>query len=316
MKIFCALLVAAAGLTLPAQAELVNAVKAVVHDAVVTQFEVEYNAEAVVDGLRRQYRNQPDVFQRELYKALNEIMEERLKRQLILHDFKAGGYNIPEPILESAIQEEVDRRGGREKLTKALQAQGRTFEKFRQQTRESIIMSALRAKNISQELIISPHRIEAYYLANQDKYKVGEQVKLRRIMLNSSSDSDAAATRKLADEIRAKIKDGAAFSEMAAVYSQSTDRRDGGLWGWHEKSGLAPELANVAFSLKPGEVSEAVPIGNAYFILFVEDKRTAHSKALSEVRNEIEATLLTEERARLEKQWIERLKKKTFVRYF
>jgi peptidyl-prolyl cis-trans isomerase SurA len=198
MKIFCVLLIAVASLSLPAYGQLVNAIKAVVHDAVVTQFEVEYNAEAVVDSLRRQYRGQPEAFQRELYKSLNEIFEERLKRQLILHDFKAGGYNIPEPILESAIQEEVDRRGGREKLTKALQAQGRTFEKFRQQTRESIIMSALRAKNVSQELIISPHRIEAYYLANKDKYKVDEEVKLRRIMLNAPSEADVAATRTLA----------------------------------------------------------------------------------------------------------------------
>jgi peptidyl-prolyl cis-trans isomerase SurA len=103
---------------------------------------------------------------------------------------------------------------------------------------------------------------------------------------------------------------------MAAVYSQSPDRRDGGLWGWVEKSVLAPELAEAAFTLKPGEVSDVIRIGNAHFILLVEDKRTAHNKSLSEVRNEIENRLLTEERARLEKQWIERLKKKTFVRYF
>jgi len=34
------------------------------------------------------------------------------------------------------------------------------------------------------------------------------------------------------------------------------------------------------------------------------------------VRDQIEKDLLTQEQSRLEKQWIERLKKKTFVRYF
>lgn len=309
-------MVAAVSFGFSAHAELVNAIKAVVHDAVVTQEEVESYTAPVEDSLRSRYGRQPEVYQRELIKALNENLEERLKRQLILHEFKAGGYNIPEPILESAVQEEIDRRGGRERLMKTLQARGMTFEKFRQQARENIILGALRSKNIAQEIIISPHKIERYYLANKDNYKVDEEVKLRRIMLNSPSPAEAASARQLAEEIRAKIKAGAAFSEMATIYSQSPDRRDGGLWGWVEKSVLNEKLAEAAFSLKPGEITEVLEVGNAVFLLLVEDRRTAHNKALSEVRDEIEATLLREERDRLEKQWIERLKKKTFVRYF
>lgn len=308
--------VTATGLAVSAPAELVNAIKAVVHDTVVTQEEVENYTAQAEDALRRQYGRQPEVYQRELLKALNENLEERLKRQLILHEFKSGGYNIPEAILESAVQEEIDKRGGRERLLKTLQARGMTFEKFRQQTREGIILGALRAKNISQEIIISPHKIESYYLANQDRYKMDEGVKLRRIVLNKPSEAEAETVRKLAEEIRAKIKAGAAFSEMASIYSQSPDRRDGGLWGWVEKSVLRKELADVAFTLKPGEVSDVIDVGNALFLLLVEERRSTHVKALSEVRDEIEASLLKEERDRLEKQWIDKLKKKTFVRYF
>ena len=48
----------------------------------------------------------------------------------------------------------------------------------------------------------------------------------------------------------------------------------------------------------------------------VEEARVAHVKALAEVRDEIEKNLVLSERERIEKQWIEKLKKKTFVRYF
>jgi peptidyl-prolyl cis-trans isomerase SurA len=307
----------AASLTLSARAELVNAIKVVVHDAVVTQYEVEDYTAAAEDELRRRFRTQEEVYQRELLKALNENLEERLRRQLILHEFKAGGYNIPEPILESAVQEEIDKRGGRERLTKILNARGMTWEKFRQQTRESIILSALRAKNISQEIIISPHKIESYYLANQSDYKLENQVKLRRIMLKNTADGrDAAATRQLAGEIRAKVKTGSAFSEMASMYTELDDKREGGLWGWLETSALNTNIVSAVSSLKPGEVSDVIELGNAHYLFLLEDKRTAHHKPLNEVRDEIEANLLKEERDRLEKQWIERLKKKTFVRYF
>lgn len=308
-------LIATAGFSLSLHAELVNGIKAIVHDSVVTKHEVESITAPAEQLLRERYRGQPDAYERELLKVLNENLEDRLKRQLILQDFKRGGYNFPEPIIQEAVEEEIRTRfGGREKLIKSLQSMGMTFEKFRQQTRENIIMRALRSKNISQEIIVSPHRIETFYLANKDKFQVEDEVKLRMIVLNKPSEADAAGVRKLADEIRAKVKAGAAFSEMAGVYSQG--RNPGGDWGWVERSVLRKELADIAFNLKVGEVSEPTEIGNACYLMLVEDKRPAHTKALSEVRIEVEETLLQEERARLEKQWIDRIKKKTFVRYF
>ena len=50
--------------------------------------------------------------------------------------------------------------------------------------------------------------------------------------------------------------------------------------------------------------------------MLVDDKKEAHTKPLTEVRDEIERELLGQERARLRRQWVERLKSKSFVRYF
>ena len=52
------------------------------------------------------------------------------------------------------------------------------------------------------------------------------------------------------------------------------------------------------------------------YLLMVDEVSTSHYKPLSEVREVIEKTLVTGERKRLEKQWIDRLKKKTFIQYF
>ena len=315
--------VATAGFGLSLQAELVNGIQAIVHDAVVTKQEVDLYTAPAEEVLRRRHRAQPDVYARKLAEARNENLEERLKRQLILRDFKTGGYNLPEPIIQGAVEEEIRTRyEGHEKLIKSLQEQGITYEKFRQQTREKIILSALRGKNISQEIIISPHKIERFYLANQEKFKVNEEVKLRVIVLNIPAESAAAAVRQNAEGLRAQIQAGTAFSELAAQHSQGRQREQGGDWGWIQKYDLdgalvlRKELAEPAFALKPGEMSEVLVIDNTCYLLLVEDKRPPHTKPLSEVREVVEQTLLQEERARLEKLWIDRLKKKTFVRYF
>jgi peptidyl-prolyl cis-trans isomerase SurA len=300
-----------------APAEIVNGIKAIVQDSVITSQEVQNLALPAIDVLRRQYRAQPEVFQKKLSETLQDSLEQLIERQLILHDFKSAGYNLPESIINEAVEERIrERYGDRAKLIKTLQSQGMTFEKFRQQVRDQFIIEALRAKNISSEVIISPHKIETYYSAHKDKYQVDDQVKLRMIVLNKGAAAGSANARQLADEIRKKIVDGAAFSEMASVYSQGSQRSQGGDWGWVERSVLRKELADVAFGLPGGKLSDVIETPDACYLMLVEDKKPAHVKPLSEVRDEIERNMLAEERVRLSKQYIDRLKQKTFVRYF
>ena len=63
-------------------------------------------------------------------------------------------------------------------------------------------------------------------------------------------------------------------------------------------------------------MSDVIDTPQACYLMLVEATRSTYVKPLSEVRDDIEATLRTQEQARLEKQWIGELKKKTFIRYF
>src|SRR5206468_7485976 len=102
--------------------------------------------------------------EKKLLETLNDALEQLVQRQLILSDFKTAGYNLPESYIDDAVQERIHQRyGDRVTLIKTLQAEQMTYEAFRQQLREQFIVEALRQKNISSELIISPHKIEVYY---------------------------------------------------------------------------------------------------------------------------------------------------------
>ena len=301
---------------LPLRADLADGVKAIVNDTVITYAQVEDFAAPAAEALRRQYAGQPDVFQQKLAAALNDSLEQLVERQLILHDFDVEGYKLPDSVVDELVQDRIhDRFGDRVTLTKTLQAQGITYEQFRKNIRDQYIESALRNQNVSREIIISPYKVETYYLAHQDDFKVGDQVKLRMIVLNKNSDDDQSAPR-MAEEILTQIKQGASFGQMASVYSQGSQRSEGGDWGWVERSVLRKELADVAFSLQPGQMSGVIDTPQACYLMLVEATRPAHVKPLSEVRDDIEATLRVQEQSRLEKQWISELKKKTFIRYF
>lgn len=302
------------GLALHAQS--INGMKAVVHDSVVTFRDVEVLTAPVAQVLRSQFRTQPEVYQQRLGESLNENLEQLVERQLILRDFVASGYNIPESIIDEVVQDRIrEQFGTRANMTRSLQAQGITYEKFRQQVRDQFIIRALRSKNVSSEIIISPYKIEEYYNTNKAAYRMEDQVKLRMIVLNKPA-GDASQIRELAIELRTKIEAGADFAEMAKTYSQGSQRAQGGEWGWVERPVLRQELSVVAFSLPAGGLSDVIETPEAFYLMRVEEVKPEHYKPLSEVRDEIERILQTSEQDRLQKQYVQRLKKKTFVRYF
>jgi peptidyl-prolyl cis-trans isomerase SurA len=311
------LMTATVAAVLTARAELVNGIDAIVHDSIITMSEVQDLTEPYAEDLRRQYNERPDILTKKITDAYKDNLQQLMERQLILHEFATAGYNLPESIIDEQLDEYIKNKyGDRVTLTKTLQQQGITFEKFRQQFRDRFIVEQMRYKNISSAILISPHKVEAYYLDHKDDFKEEDQVKLRMIVLTNAPETDTTQTRKLADEILGRLKDGASFSEMASLYSQGSQKREGGDWGWVEKSVLRKELADVAFTLKPGERSGVIETPGAFYIMLVEDKHTAHVRDLPEVRDEIEKILLTKERTRLQQQWIENLKKKTFIREF
>jgi parvulin-like peptidyl-prolyl isomerase len=303
---------------LPAGAELADGIKAIVHDSIITYQQVEDYAAPVVDQLR-QFRNQQEVFQKKLAETLDESLDVLLENQLILHDFDSAGiYKFPEGLVDEQVEAYIRSAygGDRVRFIKGLQAEGKTFEQFRNELRERRIIEYMRYAHGSSEVIVSPHKIEVYYVEHKDQFKVEPEVKLRMIVLTNNPAGDTNETRKLAGEILTKINEGATFAEMASIHSDGAQRSQGGEWGWVEKSVLRKELADVAFTLKPGEKSGVIETPEACYLMLVEDKRPEHIKPLNEVRDDIEKTLLAQEGNRLQKQWIDRLKKKTFVRYF
>jgi len=318
MKPFYFILALVVGMAISAGAEpaVVDGVKGVVSSSVVTFSEVEDYSRPAADALRRQYAGQPDVFQEKLNATLNDSLEQLIERSLILKSFDTEGYKLPDSVIDELVQERIrDRFGDRVTFMKTLQAQGLTVEQFRKQVREQYIESALRNQNVQREIFISPYKIENYYLANQDEFRVEDEIHLRMIVLTKAAPDDTNAL-KLAHEIQSKIKDGTPFAEMASIYSQGSQQHQGGDWGWVQKSVLRKELAEVAFTLPPGTVSDIVETPDTCYLMLVEDKHASRVRPLTEVAADIEKTLRLKQQAKLQKDWIESLKKKTFIRYF
>lgn len=70
-------------------------------------------------------------------------------------------------------------------------------------------------------------------------------------------------------------KDGSNFEEIVKKYSEGDSAQAGGELGWFRKEQLVPEVAEQAFSLKAGTISDVIQSSLGYHIIEVQELRDA-----------------------------------------
>ena len=144
-----------------------------------------------------------------------------------------------------------------------------------------------------QEVTVSEKELMAYYEENIEKFQTPEQIKGRRIQVE---------TKQEAEEILELLKTGTAFDKIAGKRSKDPTAKKGGQFGWFGRGRMGPALDEVAFALHKGEVSGIIATQFGCYIIKVEDKRDPIQLAFSEVRSKIKQNL----KARKQKEQMER----------
>ena len=142
---------------------------------------------------------------------------------------------------------------------------------------------------------VTGQQIERSYNDNIQQYSTPEQVRASHILLKTEGKDDAAV-KKQAEDLLAQIKKGANFEELAKKNSQDeTSAVKGGDLDFFSKGQMVAEFDKVAFDLKPGQMSDLVKSQFGYHIIKVVDKKPATTKALQDVRAQIEDQLKYEQ---------------------
>lgn len=319
-KTFLTVLLISTSLHLRAAEQVVNGIAAVVNGEVVTYSQVRELVSAQERSASEIY--QGEELQQKVADMRKKAVQELIDRALILQEFKKKEFNIPSYVIDDSIQRIIrtDFGGDRAAFVKTLQAQGYTMARFREVQKDKITVQAMRQSKTSDNSLVSPVKIREYYNKHASSYTTPEQVKLRMIVLkeggsNGDTPADASVSKKqMVAEIREKLAGGAEFDRLAQMYSEDSTNESGGDWGWIERKTLNEELAKVAFSLKPGEISPIIPLDNAYYILMVESKKPAVTKPLSEVQSQIVDALSQEEKIKGQERWLQELRQKAYIR--
>jgi peptidyl-prolyl cis-trans isomerase D len=140
-------------------------------------------------------------------------------------------------------------------------------------------------------LEVDEEELTAYYEDHKDEFLQGEQANARHILIRVAPDAtqdEGAEAEVRANGIAAIARQGADFSELAAIHSEDPGSKDnGGDLGWFGRSRMVKEFEDAVFSAKPGEIVGPVKSQFGYHIIRVEAFRPEHQQPFEEVEEQV-----------------------------
>jgi peptidyl-prolyl cis-trans isomerase D len=139
----------------------------------------------------------------------------------------------------------------------------------------------------------SKKELEALYNDNFAKYNQSAEVKARHILISGEDDKALEKAKTIKSKVTPKN-----FAEIANKETQDpSGKNTGGDLGWFGKGRMVPEFENVAFDLKPGQISDPVKTQFGYHVIYLEDKKAAQTQSLESVKNELARMALQKNKA-------------------
>lgn len=127
---------------------------------------------------------------------------------------------------------------------------------------------------------------------DQSSYLRPEAIRVAHILLKvipDSPDYTEANAKARADKILAELKNGADFSDLAKANSddRGSAGRGGVLPGWSDKGRLVPQFEEVAYAMKPGQISDLVRTRFGYHIIKLLEHRDRATPSFDEVKGQL-----------------------------
>lgn len=283
----------AANVAQPAPAPIVGGdtvgrILAVVGDSIITNYQLEEDilrVQAQAGSLPPE-GPQLDALRRQLLDArVNElILLQAAQRDTTL--------KVNDEDVNSRVEQEIQQRQAnfpdQAAFQQALRAQGMTFSEFR-----DMLVGDLKKTQLIQGYVqklqrdrkppnVTEDDIRKFFEAQ--KPQLGQRpatVTFNQIVVAPQpSDSAKAAARALADSVVAKVRAGEDFAALAKRYSEDPSNKDkGGDLGWFRRGQMVQAFEDVAYALRPGEVSGIVQTPFGFHIIKLEKIRGAERQA-------------------------------------
>jgi peptidyl-prolyl cis-trans isomerase SurA len=270
---------------------LIDRVIAVVNDEVITRFELNNQKRAVITQLRRQNITPPTEAELDA-----QVLERFINERVQLQHAKENGIRADDETVTSALQNIAQQnKMSMQQFAEALKKDGLSVEQFRDELKNEIILNRVRDREVDSRVVVTDGEIDAYLATSKAQGALAAEYQLAHILVlvpEQATPDQVDARKKRAEEALKQVKAGTAFSQVAAVFSDTNDAAQGGALGWRKADRLPSIYADAAEKLPVGGTSDVLRSANGFHILRVLDKKTSKEEKTVVEQNKVRHILV------------------------
>ena len=260
--------------------EKLDRIIAVVDQSVITERELLDRTQMIRAQMEKKGVEipEPEVMQKQI---LERLIVDSLQLQLAAQT----GIKVDDAQLDKTLERIAQQNNmTMPAFKKALEDDGASFFKFREDIRNDITIARLREREVENKVNISEAEVDNY-LTLQEHDGDWDEFNLSQILIRLPEDSspqDLQKAKTRTEEVMKALSQGMSFEKASANFSEAPNALEGGELGWRNAQQMPPAFLEMVKTMQVGGVSRPVRSGNGVIILKLNDRRAGMSNLIVE----------------------------------
>lgn len=283
-----------------------------VNGQVITRRDVDVSIMPVLKQLERRYKGEELEKKKEEYydQALKELVDHRL----LVQEAKDLDVTVDEKVVDERLEGLAERVGGWPRLLDMFRRAGISLDDKIKQVREGEIVKKLLAFVVVPRLYTSPSDVRRYYDEHTEEFEEPAQYRVSQIILGKKDDAAAVENRKKMEEMKALLKAGEDFGDLARKHSIGPHKDEGGDWGLLKETDLIEGLREALPGMKTGEVKGPVDTKKYLHLIKVTNIKKSAVRSFNDVQETIKMMLRKQAYLVETQKYVDELRRKAHVK--
>jgi peptidyl-prolyl cis-trans isomerase SurA len=309
-----------------AQQSVVEEIVARVNNNIITRADLQRSRESLTED-----SNNPNVDPGAKPKE-QDLLRDLIDQQLLLQKGNELGISADTDVIKRLDQLRQQMHAeSMEEMEKAAQAQGVSFEDFKQNLKNSIITQKVIQQEVGGHITITQQDIQKFYEEHKSEMERPEQVRLSEILISTQKAAPVktekgqtalpeaddpqviAAAKQKADAVYAQLQKGAKFADVAKKNSDGPTSQAGGDLEYFKRGTLSKQLEDQVFALKAGEYTQPTRTNQGWVILQVTEHQMAGIPPLKDVESQIQERLYMVQMQPALREYLTKLREDAYI---
>lgn len=262
------LLIALTSLFMPAFAQMLDRIVAIIEDDVILERELQAEVDVIVQRIKASNAVVPPSYILRK-QVLEKLIVEKLQRQLA----ERSGIALNDEMLANAAADIARRNNMTPAEFRAeLERQSISYRSFLENLRNEVIINQLRGREIGSRVNVSDREVE-HFLETESKFgNEAVQYHLGHILVAISEGASAAViqeAKRKAEEIIKDLREGRDFVQVAMSRSDGSEALTGGDLGWRSINEVPTLFVDEVGDMQEGDVSEPIRSPSGFHVIKV-----------------------------------------------